>query len=225
VGSGGIWWDLVVESNDSTRSQKLVGSVVESFDSTAFHHIPPVAVYRWKAVESTKIGCRAGLPVSRGLHPRRPRSLKCASPTAPIAGPGGAGSRMSFIFSSSSSSSFSPSPVSGSPNPAPLTWGMLPEGGSFSKARSAARAHSDSHSRLWRARSFAILMCNSCSVASRASIECPGARHLAVSLSTSWLIAFWDAAACEVPLSSPSIAAYAFHLGLSAHKTAKPQFG
>jgi hypothetical protein len=44
VGSGGIWWDLVVESNDFTRSQKLVGSVVESFDSTAFHHIPPVAV-------------------------------------------------------------------------------------------------------------------------------------------------------------------------------------
>jgi hypothetical protein len=59
VGSGGIWWDLVVESFDSTRSQKLVGSVVESFDSTNFPNSPPVAVYRWKAVESTKIGCRA----------------------------------------------------------------------------------------------------------------------------------------------------------------------
>jgi hypothetical protein len=34
VGSGGIWWDLVVGSFDSTRSRKLVGSVVESFDST-----------------------------------------------------------------------------------------------------------------------------------------------------------------------------------------------
>jgi hypothetical protein len=44
VGSGGIWWDLVVGSFDSTRSRKLVGSVVESFDSTNFHHILPVAV-------------------------------------------------------------------------------------------------------------------------------------------------------------------------------------
>jgi hypothetical protein len=36
VGYGGIWWDLVVGSFDSTRSRKLVGSVVESFDSTNF---------------------------------------------------------------------------------------------------------------------------------------------------------------------------------------------
>jgi hypothetical protein len=45
VGYDGIWWDLVVESNDSTRSRrKLVGSAVESFDSTNFPKFPPVAV-------------------------------------------------------------------------------------------------------------------------------------------------------------------------------------
>jgi hypothetical protein len=44
VGSGGIWWDLVVGSFDSTRSRKLVGSVVESFDSTNSPKFPPVAV-------------------------------------------------------------------------------------------------------------------------------------------------------------------------------------
>jgi hypothetical protein len=60
VGSGGIWRDLVVGSFDSTRSRKLVGSVVESFDftrsqklvasvvesfdSTNFPNFPPVAV-------------------------------------------------------------------------------------------------------------------------------------------------------------------------------------
>jgi hypothetical protein len=58
VGSGGIWW--LVGSFDSTRSQKLVGSAVESFDSTNFPKFPPVAVYRWKSAESTKIGCRVG---------------------------------------------------------------------------------------------------------------------------------------------------------------------
>jgi hypothetical protein len=66
VGSGGIWWDLVgsgwrdlvVESNDSTRSRKLVESVVESFDSTKFPKLPRVAVYRWNSVESTKFYCR-----------------------------------------------------------------------------------------------------------------------------------------------------------------------
>ena len=58
MGSGGIWWDLVVESNDSTRSRKLVESVVESFDSTGTPRLPRVAVYRWKSVESTKINCR-----------------------------------------------------------------------------------------------------------------------------------------------------------------------
>jgi hypothetical protein len=46
VGYGGIWWDLVVGSFDSTRSRKLVGSVVESFDSTNFPKIPPVA-FQW----------------------------------------------------------------------------------------------------------------------------------------------------------------------------------
>jgi hypothetical protein len=61
VGSGGIWWDLVVESNDSTRSRKLVESVVESFDSTKFPKLPRVAVYRWNSVESTKFYCRAVL--------------------------------------------------------------------------------------------------------------------------------------------------------------------
>jgi hypothetical protein len=54
VGSGGIWWDLVVGSFDSTRSRKLVGSVVESFDSTNFPLFPPVAFQWWKSVESTK---------------------------------------------------------------------------------------------------------------------------------------------------------------------------
>jgi hypothetical protein len=55
VGSGGIsWWDLVVGSFDSTRSRKLVGSVVESFDSTYFPKSPPVAIQWWKSVESTK---------------------------------------------------------------------------------------------------------------------------------------------------------------------------
>jgi hypothetical protein len=43
VGYGGIWWDLVVGSFDSTRSRKLVGSVVESFDSTNFPKSSPVA--------------------------------------------------------------------------------------------------------------------------------------------------------------------------------------
>ena len=58
VGSGGIWWDLVVGSFDSTRSRKLVKSVVESFDSTNFPKLPRVAVYRRKSVESTKFYCR-----------------------------------------------------------------------------------------------------------------------------------------------------------------------
>jgi hypothetical protein len=73
VGSGGIWWDLVVESNDSTRSWKLVESVVESFDSTATPKLPRVAVYRWKSVESTKINCRvvAVVPASKA-EPRGP---------------------------------------------------------------------------------------------------------------------------------------------------------
>jgi hypothetical protein len=43
VGSGGIWWDLMVGSFDSTRSRKLVGSAVESFDSTNFPKFPRVA--------------------------------------------------------------------------------------------------------------------------------------------------------------------------------------
>jgi hypothetical protein len=68
VGSGGIRWDLVVESFDSTRSQKLVGSVVGSFDSTNFPNFPPVAVYRRKAVESTKFYCRAKSRCSRCLE-------------------------------------------------------------------------------------------------------------------------------------------------------------
>jgi hypothetical protein len=67
VGSGGIWWDLVVESNDSTRSRKLVESVVESFDSTATPKLPRVAVYRWKSVESTKISCREGESRLKGV--------------------------------------------------------------------------------------------------------------------------------------------------------------
>ena len=45
-------------SFDSTRSRKLVGSVVESFDSTNCPKLPRVAVYRWKSVESMKIHCR-----------------------------------------------------------------------------------------------------------------------------------------------------------------------
>jgi hypothetical protein len=44
VGYGGIWWELVVGSFDSTRSQKLVEFVVESFDSTNFPKFPRVAV-------------------------------------------------------------------------------------------------------------------------------------------------------------------------------------
>jgi hypothetical protein len=40
VGSGGIWWDLVLGSFDAARSRKLVGSVVESFDSTNFLKSP-----------------------------------------------------------------------------------------------------------------------------------------------------------------------------------------
>jgi hypothetical protein len=59
VGYGGIWWDLVVGSFDSTRSRKLVGSVVESFDSTNFPKFPRVAVWWWKSVESTKFYCRS----------------------------------------------------------------------------------------------------------------------------------------------------------------------
>jgi hypothetical protein len=63
VGSGGIWiwWDLVVGSFDSTRSRKLVGSVVESFDSTNFPKFPRVALWRWFSVESMKFYCRATL--------------------------------------------------------------------------------------------------------------------------------------------------------------------
>jgi hypothetical protein len=58
--AGGIWWDLVVGSFDSTRSRKLVESVVE-FDSTNFPNSPPVAVQWWKSVESTKFYCRVYL--------------------------------------------------------------------------------------------------------------------------------------------------------------------
>jgi hypothetical protein len=64
VGYGGIWWDLpggmhlVVGSFDSTRSRKLVGSVVESFDSTNFPKFPRAAVLWWKSVESLKFCCR-----------------------------------------------------------------------------------------------------------------------------------------------------------------------
>jgi hypothetical protein len=76
----GFWWDLVVESNDSTRSRKLVESVVESFDSMKFPKLPRVAVYRWKSVESTKFYCRGMYQDTTGLLSTRP-SLTMNIPT------------------------------------------------------------------------------------------------------------------------------------------------
>jgi hypothetical protein len=59
VGYGGMWWDLVgsrvVGSFESTGSRKLVGSVVESFDSTNFPKFPRVALQRRFSVESMKL--------------------------------------------------------------------------------------------------------------------------------------------------------------------------
>jgi hypothetical protein len=48
------------------------------------HHFPPVAVYRRKAVESTKIGCRPPPPPEGGGSPR---SASCFLPSAPQASP------------------------------------------------------------------------------------------------------------------------------------------
>jgi hypothetical protein len=79
VGSGRIWWDLVVGSFDSTRSRKLVGSVVESFDSTNFPKFPRVAVWWWKSVKSTKFCCRAACFYIR-LTTRRNSAVSTENP-------------------------------------------------------------------------------------------------------------------------------------------------
>jgi hypothetical protein len=87
VGYGRIWWDLVGSGGiwwwdhlfDSIRSRKLVGSVVESFDSTNFPKFPRVAVWWWKSVKSTKFCCRAACFYIR-LTTRRNSAVSTENP-------------------------------------------------------------------------------------------------------------------------------------------------
>jgi hypothetical protein len=73
----------VVESNDSTRSRKLVESVVESFDSTKFPKLPRAAVYRWKSVESTKFYCRVPCGICfNWVDAKLPSFILCCLPFA-----------------------------------------------------------------------------------------------------------------------------------------------